>query len=556
MLRSHTDVTGRTVGIVLPPTLYKNKNFMQREVIARLIKLGVEKPEDKIVTFPAYLRADGKKPTKKELQPFIDELMEFVDTTGITTLAISNAQYFEAITGRKFEASIGTSSTVGELTVLPLVNPYVAKAQAGKLPLLNKSFRVLSEVLGGTYEAQDFNFKHYEMVKDPKRAKEILEDIKLNHPLVAWDIETTGLHHITSDIVTQALAPSEDIAYTFVMHEKFLGLSVAQEMHKIFKDFFHTYEGEVVVHNYGFESKFMMHKYVMSDYKDYRNMNKFIRKFKWGDTMLMAYALLNSTERTPLGLKDLAKDRYGDWDSDIDVKNALGQDIEKLCYYNAIDVSATLYIRRRILADISPSQLNFYETVMKDTQNLFTRIMVTGLPIDMQQVLKGEEELLKRQQELQETFYASSYVKEARDKLVATMVDKYNETHKKQIDADFYESIQFNYSSSNQLRVLLFDIMGYTPVELTKTKQASTAKAVIEELLDATQDESMKEVLQCLIGFSEVEIILSTFLRAMREDSIEVAPGVFKLYGNLRVGGTQTFRPTASAPNLLNVRAS
>jgi DNA polymerase-1 len=340
------------------------------------------------------------------------------------------------------------------------------------------------------------------------------------------------------------------------MHEKFLGLSVAQEMHKIFKDFFHTYEGEVVVHNYGFESKFMMHKYVMSDYKDYRNMNKFIRKFKWGDTMLMAYALLNSTERTPLGLKDLAKDRYGDWDSDIDVKNALGQDIEKLCYYNAIDVSATLYIRRRILADISPSQLNFYETVMKDTQNLFTRIMVTGLPIDMQQVLKGEEELLKRQQELQETFYASSYVKEARDKLVATMVDKYNETHKKQIDADFYESIQFNYSSSNQLRVLLFDIMGYTPVELTKTKQASTAKAVIEELLDATQDESMKEVLQCLIGFSEVEIILSTFLRAMREDSIEVAPGVFKLYGNLRVGGTQTFRPTASAPNLLNVRAS
>lgn len=532
---------------------------MKENILAKFKLGGITDIFSSMLSIAAFAPASGKPPTKAMLQPHITELLEFCDMQGISTLIVSNAPYFKFLTGLAFEASIGdvyncTINDYEHIAVLPLVNPLVVKVTPGKRPLLEQSFKVAIDFLKGTFVPQEeFAFKTYEMIDSIPKAREVFNYLK-QQKVLAWDIETTGLHHLRNDFVTQAFAVSESEAYTFVCHEKYLGAEDAKEMHELFKDFFLTTKSKIIVHNMGFESKFLMSKYVMGDYLDYKPMYKFLKVFDWEDTMLMGYALYNSTERISLSLKDLAKPRYGDWDSDIDVRDAINQPLDKLAYYNAIDVSATFYLYNTLGADLKDGQRSFYENEMKETQRTFTKIMCTGLPMDMPSVLKAEEELTTRLEELNETFYKNFYVREATADLRDKLARKYNETHKvKQVTAEYFTDTKFNPNSNAQLQDLLFDTLGFISTEKTKSGAPSTAREVVEGFLETTTDPTTKELLECLIGFSEVSIILNTFISSFKNDSVEVAPGIFRLYSNLRVAGTISFRPTASNPNSLNM---
>ena len=558
MLYFPEDTKGRNVGFVINPNVYNSPRFMKEMVLARLRSLGIEDIFDTLISFAAYVRPDGKKATKKMLEPYIDELLEFSDTQGIDTLLIANSQYFTYLTGAKYEASVGTAPkcTIKDyehITVMPIINPIILKMQPTKKNLLEHSFFTASEVLKGIYDDSEFEFDNYVYVDNTKDAEEALEYLKTKD-ILTWDIETTGLHHIRDELVTQSLATSELESFSFVMHEKYLGKEEAKKMHNMFKEFFNEHQSKIVAHNFGFESKWLMSKYVMKDYNDFSGMYKYLDKFDWEDTMLMGYALENSTERISLTLKDMAKHKYGDWDSDIDIKDAINQPIEKLAYYNAIDTSATFYLYNKLDKELDGTQREFYETEMKATQETFTKIMCSGLPIHMPAVLEAEKELSARLGELNSVFYRNPYVIEATADLRERLSVKYNGSHKvKQVTADYFEDTQFNPNSNLQLQDLLFDTLGFTPTEFTKTKAPSTAKDVLVDLLELTTDETVKEVLECLVGFSEVTIILNTFINSFKRDSIELSKGEFRLYGNLRVGGTISFRPTSSNPNLLNM---
>lgn len=559
MLHFPLDADGKSVCLIINPNVYDNPKFIKETIMARLFSLGVRDIAKQLVSVAAFTRADKKKPTKKMLEPHIEELLEFLDAKGIEKVLAANADYFAFLTGKKFEASVGTETKCKlegyeHITVLPIINPIILKSQPTKRTILELSFLTASQSILGTYDSTEFEFDTYECIRTAEEAKEALEYIK-THKEIAWDIETTGLSHITSEIITQAFAVSEKEAYTFVCHEKYIGKEEAKKMHKVFKDFFRSLDyGNMAIHNIGFESKFLMSKYIMNDWKDYLSMYKFLDNIKWDDTMLIAYTLMNSTERLNLDLKSLAKAQYGDWDSDINVKDAINQPIDKLAYYNAIDVSATMFLKRTLYPQLLEGQRKFYETEVKNTQMTFTKLMATGIPMDMNAVLKGEKILTERIAELDEVFYANAYIKEATEDLHHTMATKYNESHKvKQVTSEFYEDIKFNPNSNNQLQDLIYINMGFEVTEKTKAGKPSTARAVLEDLLkDGSLDDTRKEVLECLIGFSETEIILKTFIASFKRDSIEVEDGVFRLYGNLRVGGTISFRPSANNPNLLN----
>lgn len=531
------------------------------EVAKNFINNGVKDMKAQTTIFAALAEVNGKKPTKKQLTPHVTELLEYLGTFGFTTALVMDATYFKFLTGLAFESSVGiTANCIIEgyehIVCAPLINPLVAKQRAAKGPLATKAFKIASEIMLGTYEElAPFEFSIYEQLTDIEQMEQCLAYL-MQYEELAYDIETTGLNHITSDIITFALAPTETEAYTFVVHSKYIGIDNAANATQLFKTFLENYTGRLIIHNVGFESKFLMSKYVMQSYKDYKGMNKFLASWEFEDTMLLGYALLNSTERVSLSLKDLVKDRYGNYDSDINVKDALNQDIDKLAYYNALDVSATMWLYKKLSNEIEDSQRHFYETEMKTTQKLFTRIMATGLPIDMPSVLAAEKELTTKLEETNNNFYGNFYVKEATENVIAGMVKKYNDTHKvKQVDASFYEDIKFNPNSSKQLQDLLFDTLNYVPIERTKSGAPKTDRATINELMEITTEPEKLEVLEALVSFSEVAIILNTFIRALKDDSIEVAPGIYRLYGNLRVGGTQTFRPTANNPNLLNMPA-
>ena len=543
--------------LIVGSKYYNFNKFIGENFVLPLQTLGVTGFGKKFQTVATFERSDGKAATKKMLEPHIKELLEHMELEGIKRALCVSAPYFTYLTGRKFEVAIGTISMCiiegyEDIEVLPIVNPLVAQKNPGKLPLLRKSLKTAADVIKGTYKDESFNFESYEKVTDPKRAKELLDSYrKLDR--VAWDIETTGLHHMKNQLITHGFAKDRFNAFTVVVHEKYLGKTKAAEMHEVIKDFLTSYRGSLLVHNFAFESKWLAYHYWMKDWDDQHAIVACFKQTKWDDSMLLAYALLNSTERTPLDLKALASDAYGDWDKDIDVKDAINADIEKLAYYNSIDVSATWYIWERMQKEISAEQFEFYDVTMRKTQVLFNKIMLTGLPISMPDVLSAKETLAKRLAEAEEAFYKNSYVQATEEELRFLASKKYNESHKTiQKTPEDFADLKLNYNSGNQLRLLLFSIMGYDPIEVTKSGAPSTNRASIKEFLDYEDHPEKKEALECLINFSQIGIILNTFLKSFEEDSIEVAPGVFRLYGNLKNGGTQTYRPTANNPNLLN----
>ena len=561
MLKFPEAFSGQDIALIVPQHLYNNKTFMKREVIAKFISLGIKDFASRLTVYGAFTGVDGKKPTKKQTQPYISEILEDLDLNGYKYVFIMDANYFAVMTGNAFEASIGKTVVAidekyKDITIAPLVNPLVVKQRAAKLPLYDRAMRVAGEVLHGTYkELAPFQFKIYEKITNIKDMENCLKSL-MDNPRLAYDIETTGLHHLKSDIITYALAPSETEAYTFVVHEKYIGKANAEKARKLFANFLKEYKGTHIIHNVGFESKFLASKYVMNKYNDYKGLNDFLRNWQFDDTMLMAYALYNSTERVTLALKDLVKERYGDYDSDINVKDAINQDIDKLSYYNALDVSATFWLYNKLSKELTDSQMKFYQTEMKNAQVSFTKLMATGIMVDMPSVLEAESHLSHRLSELDRVFYQNFYVREATENVKDDLVVKYNESHKvKQVTAEFYDDIQFNPQSAIQLRSLLFETMGLYSTEKTKSGKPSTARSVIEDLLENSEDESINEVLTCLVGFSEISIILNTFIRALRDDSIEVEKDTYRLYPNYRVGGTLSFRPTSNNINLLNMPA-
>lgn len=543
--------------LVMGKAQYSYKRFVGENFVGPLKKLGAENFGKNLQTVQAFENADKKKPTKKQLKPHIEELLEHCDLQGIEFIGCVNANYYAYLTGKKFEVSIGTKTQCSvkdyeHITVMPLLNPAVVNITPAKRPLMTRGLSTMYDIITDNFVSTEFEFDNYEMVTDPKRARVLLDSL-MKLDMVAWDIETTGLHHMKNDFITHGFAKDEKNAFTVVVHPDKIGAQAAKEMKELVGEFLTTYTGRLLVHNVGFEGKYLAWNYWMKDFNDQHGIVACFKHTRWEDSMLLAYALLNSTERTPLGLKELAQERYGDWDSDIDIKNAINAPIDKLAYYNAIDVSATWYIWNKTNKSISKDQYEFYDVTMRKTQNLFLKLMLTGIPISMDNVLSAKDELQEALGEAEKTFPNNPYVLMTEKQLRIMLAKKYNDSHKvARREPEDFKDIPFNYNSPNQLRVLLFDIMDYEPLDLTDTGLPKTNRESIQEFLDTEHDEDKKAVLEGLIAFSQIGIILNTFLRSFENDSIEVAPGEYRLYGNYKNGGTQTFRPTANNPNLLN----
>ncbi len=546
-----------SVAVILNPALYKFGQFIGMHIVSPIQK---EIPDfgRQLISIQAFQLANKKKVPKSQLMPHIKETLDFCDVQGIHTIICANAQYFEVLTKQKFTPSLGMVKPCvfpeySHISVIPLMSPAILQQYPNKRPMVQKCLNTVIKHLKGEYSDVKAEVETYELLTDPKDIQNKLEYLQ-QFDMLAWDIETTGLKHATSDIITHAFGVSETEAYTIVCHPKYTKEN-AQDIHKLLQEFFATYKGTLLIHNVGFESKFYAWKYFMSSWDDYENMYKAINNMKFEDTMLLAKAARNSVDREPYGLKELAADKFGDWDADINVKKAIEEPIEKLAYYNAIDVCATWYVWNTLNKEIGLQQKQFYDTIMKDIQRLFSKIMLTGLPVHMPTVLKVEQQLRAELSEVESVFFNNSYVKLAEERLHYLLAEKYNATHKvkRKSPLDF-EDVKLNYKSSTQKRMLLFEVMGYEPLEFSEdTGEPKADKDTIFEYLHAELDEEKKEVLECLTAFSQITIILDNFINAFRRDSIEVSPGHHRLYGNLVNAGAISARPTSNQPNLLNM---
>ena len=111
---------------------------------------------------------------------------------------------------------------------------------------------------------------------------------------------------------------------------------------------------------------------------------------------------------------------------------------------------------------------------------------------------------------------------------------------------------EFNPGSGKQLAGLLHDTCLLPVIETTKTGLAATDGDTLEALVNHTIDQSVKDLLEALIGWAKVEKILTSFIPAF-EKAVLSDDGMHYLFGNFNLGGTKSGRMSSSDPNLQNL---
>jgi DNA polymerase-1 len=549
----------KDIALVISPKLYNFKSF-----IGQHYGIPLKRYEPVIINrllgVSTFERQDGKKPTKKELQPHIDDLLESADTLGIKYLIIANAEYFKWLTGRKgLEDSLGLSyqcviAGYAHLTVFPMINASILLAQPNKKILLDKAIRVVGETINGSFQKpKAFEFESYELVQNPQRAKVVLDSL-LDKPRLFVDIETASLLAHEADVLTIAFAWDSYNAVTFACHELYLSAEYYIFVVDAIKNFFKVYTGECVYHNALYDVKVLVRQWYMTDHDDLTGIYEGLEALgiaRTHDTMLMAFAEYNSTERPQLGLKDLSKDFLGEYA--IDTKNNREVPLATLAEYNAKDCCGTSWVYETVKHQQTS---RIYTEILQPSLEYLIHEMLNGIPLDMSKVLGGIDQTDKILQDAYAELRYDPYVKQTEDILANLACLKYNSSHVKQKEP--WEFIKdFNPASPNQLKTLLFDVMGFEPIEFTATGQPKTDRASIKEFIGLlTEDDDKLTTMAALVAISETGIIKTTFLETFRDIALCNAKGEYTLHGNHRLAGPISGRLSSNSPNLANMPSS
>ena len=184
-----------------------------------------------------------------------------------------------------------------------------------------------------------------------------------------------------------------------------------------------------------------------------------------------------------------------------------------------------------------------------------------GIPVqDMVKVKEVNKKLNDESQNLIKKMLNTSTVKSFMQILIDEFVDKRNSELKTKVitTKDVREKdLSFNPSSPKQLQRLLYseDFLGFPIIDLTDTGLPATGGDTLEKLIKHTTDPATIEFLKILIEYKASAIILSTFLPAFLKAELG-NDGWHYLFGNFKLGGTQSGRLASNNPNLQNIPSS
>jgi DNA polymerase-1 len=398
----------------------------------------------------------------------------------------------------------------------------------------------------------------------------------LEHPVLSADIEAFSLKHYDAGIGTITLCwnQSEGIAFPvdYVSHPERqpdgnYGFQQDNPIRKaMLRDFFIRYRAKghkLMWHSIGYDVGVLIYQLFMDHLLDQEGllygMDILLGDHgEWDCTKLITYLATNSCAGNKLGLKDQAQEYAGNYAME-EIRDIRRIPLATLLQYNLVDGLSTWYVYNKhwptLVAD---QQLPVYRELFQPAMVDIIQMQLTGMPINMAQVLEVDELLTAIESQAVDTIRASRVVQHYTHVLRIAHVDKRNsELKKKQItlaDAEV-DNVIFNPNSAPQLQDLLFEELQLPVLALTDTKLPATDGDTLKALQNHTKDPDVLEFLSALVDYKAVNKIISDFIPSLK-NAQQGPDGWHYLFGNFNLGGTKSGRLSSSGPNLQNLPAN
>ena len=485
-------------------------------------------------------------------QHFNSVVCPYIESKNINYLGICDAEYFKVIhKTTKPDTCIGYvfDRINYKYFYLPSCKSIFYHPEETKDKIARSIAAVLNDI-NNCYTEPGTNIIKYEEYPDNSiKIKASLNKL-LSYPALTCDIETYSLRHTEAGLGSICFCWNEHEGIAFKIDPNL-------RIREVLKEFFDNYKGTLIFHNIAFDVTVLIYQLYMKDVLDTEGLLKGLDTLlkNWEDTKLITYLCTNSCSGNNLSLKYQAQEFAGNWAQE-EIGNIKKISDEQLLRYNLIDGLSTWFVYNKYKDKlIQDKQDKLYNTIFKGTTKDIIQMQLTGIPLNMDKVLEAEKVLNADKQKAVNVLLQNQYIKLYTKQLKDAWADEYNSTHvKKQVTADD-SPVEFNPNSGKQIKELLYEVIKLPVINLTESKQPSTDGDTLKALINHTENQAVKDILQALIDYSAAEKILTAFIPAFKK-AYKAKDGRSYLYGSFNLGGTVSGRLSSSKPNMQQIPAT
>lgn len=523
-------------------------------------------PPEEVIAYQLHLT--GKKTARAEQKEYINDLLPILEDIDVEYLIITDGEYFKTLTGaKKAEANLGYVLDV----TYPENNPYPFKVvfcpnyrQVFYDPKkarakIRMSLTALWNHVHGVYEEPG-----HEILKDvyyPQTTAEITfwlnKLIDMDCPL-ACDIEGFSLKHHSAGIGTIAFAWSENAGVAFPV-DLLKHSDDVQFVRQLLAKFFREFQKPLIYHNISYDVYVLIYQLFMKHLTDTAGLLdglKVMLDKPWDDTKLLTYLATNSCAGNELSLKAQAQEFAGNYAVE-EIKDIRKIPLDDLLEYNLIDACSTQFVyNKHIKTVLKDNQHDIYRSLFQPAIKDIIQMQLTGMPLDIKQVLKTKVMLKSDQTKALQSIQQHSFVQAFTNQLKVEWADKRNSELKVKRVTPLDCPLKFNPNSGPQVQRLLYEELDLPIIEYTKqSKLPSVSGDTLEKLKIHATTDVVYDLLDQLLKFKAVDKIISTFIPPM-ESALQGPDGGYYLFGNFNLGGTVSGRLSSSNPNLQNLPAT
>lgn len=541
-----------------------NKSALVTNYTFPLQSLGIQ--PNQVIGFTLDYNESGKAPVKF-IKDYINNLLPALDRLGCRYLYVADSNYFKVLAKQaKAEPHHGYCLPCGikgfeHMKVVLGINHQALIYNPEIQSKLDMSLKTLASSINGTYVPLGANIIHYSLYPESLEDISAALDSLHQYPELTCDIEGFSLAFNKTGVATIGFAWNKHEGISFPCDYKELPEPVGgtygenvpnPAVRLLIKKFLSTYKGKLTWHNASFDIRSLIYALWMTHPLDNEGLLTGLETLAevFHDTKIIAYLATNSTAGNDLKLKSLAHEYAGNWAQD-EIHDVTRIPLKALLQYNLVDCLSTWFVREKYYPImVADQQEDLYFSLMLPSLKVIIQMELTGMPMDQTQVAKAKAELEAIRDEALKVIYSNPVIKTLNLLVQRSEMEAANAKLKtKQHPIEKFAGIQFNPNSGPQLQRLLYELMGLPVLDLTDTKQPATGGDTIKKLINHTQEESYKEILQALITHSKVEKILSAFIPSFEKATVK-ADGSSYLHGGYNLGGTVSGRLSSSKPNM------